>query len=289
MVKTVIITHINCADGYTAAWVVWKKYGISSKISYHGIHPNAPWSSYPDVEGKRVFMFDVSPTMDAYLKLVKHTKSFHVFDHHISNYRALKSMPNITFDMDHCGAYIAWKHVYPKKKIPLLIQYIEDNDMGWWKLKGSSQLVSALSINFKLHFTDECFKAWDKLNNKKSIAHWMQVGKHYEHLLSYLVQSMDNKIQLRYLDGYKVGLIECQFRKPLSSHLANYIANNFEVDFAAIISGEENNRVMMRSANKNVDLSVIAKKYGTGGGHPGAASMTIKEGYDEIFSRENVS
>ena len=37
MVKTVIITHVKCHDGYTAAWVFWKKYGMSSNIFYQNL------------------------------------------------------------------------------------------------------------------------------------------------------------------------------------------------------------------------------------------------------------
>lgn len=287
MVKTVIITHVKCHDGYTAAWIFWKKYGMSSNIFYAGIHPNAPWSSYPDVRGKHVLMFDVSPTIDAYMQLVKHAKSFHVYDHHISNYRTLKDLPHVTFDLKHCGAYMAWNFLHPKKPIPLLLKYIQDHDMGWWKIPGSKMFVEALSLNFVLNFTDASFKKWDRLNNTKAINYWISIGNHYETLLQHLVQGMDNKIQLRYVENFKVGLVECDFKKPLSSYLANYIADNFQVHFAAIISGDNKQYILMRSSNPKVDLSKIANKYGSGGGHPGAASMTISGDYNKIFKYSN--
>ena len=43
----------------------------------------------------------------------------------------------------------------------------------------------------------------------------------------------------------------------------------------------------MRSSNPKVDLSEIASKYGSGGGHPGAASMTISGDYNKIFKYSN--
>ncbi len=91
-------------------------------------------------------------------------------------------------------------------------------------------------------------------------------------------------VQIIKLDEWKVGIIECDFKKPISSHLANTITYELNVDFAAIISGNQRNQILMRAhANPNVDLTKICEKYGNGGGHPKAASMILDVDYKLVF------
>ena len=283
-----IFTHTNCPDGYTCAWICWKKYGINKNVQYVGLHPNTAWAEYPDIKGHMVLMFDVCPTKEAYDMLQKHTKQFHVYDHHVSNYRMFKDSEHVTFDLDHSAAYMAWKVIFPKTRVPSIVKYIEDNDMGWWKLSVTKSLSLALSINHKLNFSKDKFIVWDNLLSSREINKYIGIGNHYLNLLNYLVQPVLKTVKIIKYFTWTVGVVETDFKKPLSSHLANHIANDLNVDFAAIVGGKERRHVMMRaSSTSTVDLSIIASKYG-GGGHAKAASMTLPDHYTKFFSIKKV-
>ena len=50
----------------------------------------------------------------------------------------------VVFDNTHSGAYLAWKHYFPNKEVPLLVQYVEDRDCWFWKLSDSKLVNSGL-------------------------------------------------------------------------------------------------------------------------------------------------
>ena len=55
MNKPLVIYHGNCADGFSAAWCFWRKYGEDA--DYHaGVYQQDP----PDVTGRAVFLVDLA-------------------------------------------------------------------------------------------------------------------------------------------------------------------------------------------------------------------------------------
>jgi len=77
MTRTICIYHGNCADGFTAAWAVWRALGDAVEF-VPGIYGAAP----PDVAGADVIMVDFSykrPVLDA---LADRARSVLALDHH---------------------------------------------------------------------------------------------------------------------------------------------------------------------------------------------------------------
>ena len=63
------IYHGLCADGFTAAWVVWKFYGEGHVDFHPGTHGDPP----PEVDGREVYLVDFSyprPVIEAMVELV---------------------------------------------------------------------------------------------------------------------------------------------------------------------------------------------------------------------------
>ena len=53
--KPLIIYHSNCADGFSAAWCFWRRYG--SEADYHpGVYQESP----PNCTGRDVYLVDFS-------------------------------------------------------------------------------------------------------------------------------------------------------------------------------------------------------------------------------------
>ena len=58
-----------------------------------------------------------------------------VIDHHKTAMQSLEGLSDaITkrFDMQECGATLAWKTFFPKEPVPVLLQYVRDRDL-WLK------------------------------------------------------------------------------------------------------------------------------------------------------------
>ena len=63
---TLCVHHHPCADGFTAAWAVWKRFGDSVKF-HPGVHGQPP----PDVTGEHVVIVDFSYPKDVLFEMCK--------------------------------------------------------------------------------------------------------------------------------------------------------------------------------------------------------------------------
>ena len=88
MNKPLVIYHGNCADGFSAAWCFWRKYGDGA--DYHaGVYQQDP----PDVTGRDVYLVDFSYKAPVVARMLKVARSVCLIDHHktaIDDLRPLK-------------------------------------------------------------------------------------------------------------------------------------------------------------------------------------------------------
>ncbi len=198
MNKPLCIYHGNCADGFTAAWAVWKRFGDT--FDYHaGVYQQPP----PDTVGRDVVLVDFSYKREVMLQLAKRANGVLVLDHHKSaaedlwpdgaiiaafggtgskyegglgwecfleniGQDAFEGCPSgriyTVFDMERSGAGIAWDFFHPGDLRPLLVSYVEDRDLWRFKLPKSREVNAYVFA----HAYD--FKEWDYLNDQMSNA-----------------------------------------------------------------------------------------------------------------------
>lgn len=192
--KPLCIYHGNCADGFTAAWAVWKRFGDEFDY-FPGVYQQPP----PDVKGRTVVLVDFSYKRDVLHEMAKVADSILILDHHksaaedimaknviigmtspleVSNYsysgrdRWEVHLENVRmdhnencfgvvhalFDMNRSGAGIAWDFFHPKQKRPALVEFVEDRDL-WRFEKDGSRAVNAYVFSHAYTFEN-----WDKLN-----------------------------------------------------------------------------------------------------------------------------
>ena len=72
MNRPLVIYHGNCADGFSAAWCFWRKYGEGADY-VAGVYQQSP----PDVAGRDVYLVDFSYKRDVLLEMAK-SKAGHV-------------------------------------------------------------------------------------------------------------------------------------------------------------------------------------------------------------------
>ena len=66
MTKPLVIYHSNCADGFSAAWCFWHKYGEACDF-HAGVYGKEP----PDVTGRDVYLVDFSYKADVVEQMLR--------------------------------------------------------------------------------------------------------------------------------------------------------------------------------------------------------------------------
>lgn len=190
--KPLCIYHSNCADGFTAAWAVWKRFGDA--FDYHpGVYQQPP----PDVTNRDVVLVDFSYKREVLRNMRGHgpnkARSVLVLDHHKSaaedlgvqegnfcidiskwtgglswdrhldnaamddNEGAVDSVYCL-FDMERSGAGIAWDFFHPSEARPMLVDYVEDRDL--WRFK----LPQSRDVNANVFSHEYTFAEWDRID-----------------------------------------------------------------------------------------------------------------------------
>ena len=105
--KPLCIYHGLCADGFTAAWVVWKFY--EGDVDFHAAsHGEAP----PEVDGREVYIVDFSYSRPVIEAMARHTRKLTVIDHHVTAAQELEGLirndgtVDGIFDMNKAGCLL---------------------------------------------------------------------------------------------------------------------------------------------------------------------------------------
>lgn len=305
MAKPLCIYHGNCADGFTAAWAVWKRFGDT--FDYHpGVYQDAP----PDVAGRDVVIVDFSYKRAVLLEMANSARSVFVLDHHKTaaedlagflgpvgyNPDALaqqfdeQRMPPISvlFDMNRSGAGIAWDFFHPGKPRPRLIDYVEDRDLWRFNLPGSRAFSANLfSLAYDFHIWDRVARASD---DDRKLQAFIDEGeaierKHHKDVAE-LVKALKRDMTI---GGYRVPVANLPY--TLTSDAGHLMCEEWNGDwhddgvsaamppFAACYWDTPKGRVYSLRSVGNFDVAAIAAKYG-GGGHKNASGFTLPHGVE---------
>ena len=259
--KTLCIYHGDCADGFGAAYAVWKRFGDEVEY-YPATHGDPP----PDVTGRDVIMVDFSYKRGVLTEMLEHCESMTILDHHKTARDDLVTLFHpklrIVFDMDRSGAVIAWEYFHPNTTIPSLLLYVQDRDLWQWRLPHSREILTALET-YPMRFD-----VWDRLVPQL-------LAGDGTHMLAYhrsILDDMKTRADIMQLDGYTVPVINAPHF--LASDLGNILAQGHP--FAVVYTVDARGvRYSLRSAEDGIDVSEIAKSHG-GGGHFHAAGFETK-------------
>lgn len=264
----VCIYHGNCADGFGAAWAVWKRHGYSYDY-YPGVYQEVP----PDVSGKDLLIVDFSYKRPVMEELIASAKSVTILDHHKTAAEDLSELMimgklNGIFDQSRSGAMITWDTMFPGKPAPELIKHIQDRDLWKFKLPGTREIQSTI---FSYEYD---FQIWDTLmtcDPQLLIQDGEAIDrKHMKDIRELLAVVRTTEM----IGGYKVPVANLPY--TMSSEAGHIMAKGEA--FAACYWVVPGARIYsLRSCEDGIDVSVIAKKYG-GGGHKHAAGFKLEFG-----------
>jgi uncharacterized protein len=264
----VVLYHNDCTDGFSSAWVAWKKFG--NRADYIGINPGT--APIDGLKNKEVYMLDLVYPVQYLKKLVADNKKFIAIDHHVSNQKSFVLIKDGLFDNNHSGAVLAWKYFYPETKIPKLLAHIEDMDLWKFKISGSKELIAYLdTINFDFKKWSEAVKSVeDKIKYQEYLNKGAFILKYQDGLIESIITN--HAVSVNFL-GYKAYAVNSPI---FNSQIANALYKKLPpigIVWAQEVDGGIH--VSLRS-DGTVDVSKIASKFNGGGGHKKSAGFYVK-------------
>ena len=252
---TVVLYHAECADGFGAAWAIWKRFPSATFIPVKHGNPPPP----QELAGQRIVIVDFSYSRPVLEGMAEGAESLLVLDHHITAQQALAGLPFAHFDQKKSGAVLAWEWAHPEPA-PWLLQYIQDKDLWTWALPASREINAALAS----HPFD--FRLWDRFTQQEL----EQEGRAILRYENELVTKLAAHAVMVEFQGHVVPAVQ-------SAILTSQIGERLSPDFPfCIIWHDRDGRryYSMRSREDGADVGSIAASFG-GGGHTHAAGFSI--------------
>lgn len=250
----IVLYHGDCADGFGAAWALWKKFPAAEfKAVKHGYPPP------PNLKGRHIVMVDFSYHRSALEAMAQEAASLQVLDHHITAQDALVGLPFAYFDLKKSGAVLAWEWAH-QQPAPWLLQYVQDKDLWTWALPGSREINAALASY------PYDFRVWDTLRQETLEAEGRAILRYETELVGKIAASA---VMLPFQEAV-VPVVQ-------SSILTSQIGERLSRDhsFCVIWHDRDGRRYYsLRSRDDGADVAAIAMQYG-GGGHTHAAGFSV--------------
>jgi len=270
--KIYVVYHIDCADGYGAAWSAWKLFG--DEAEYIPVHPTLERpeaSRIPD--GAVVYILDTFWPPEVVEAHAGRLEAITCVDHHQvpEEWLDYEYPDNYTLvhDVTHSAAVLSWTFFHREKKIPEILLYIEDRDLWKWELKDSEAILAGLDA---YPYT---WSNMDRLQNSMT-----QLKDQGNAIIRWRNQLLDLQLKNAHeveIGGYVVPAVNCSIRALASESGHELLRRNPDAPFVFIYrrSPEGKWDISLRS-NGGFDVAKFANQFG-GGGHPEAAGMTIAE------------
>jgi len=272
-----VLYHGDCVDGFASAFACWlynkKKGKKGKKITYI---PCQYQKQPPMLNNRNVLMCDFSYKYNVLKNILKSVNKIIILDHHQSAEKDLQqiSAENKIFDMKHSGAYITWAYFFGEEQVPLMIRYIEDNDI-WKKSMQHTRQFTSYVFNIPKQF-----EQYEKLLDDNFVTNTViPIGEGMLKQNDNYINDGIKKTAVNFilLDNhlYFVGNVNTAI---LKSEIGNsFLTSNPDANFATCYSRNEytgETYISLRSTNTGTDVEEIASKFG-GGGHRNAGGLTV--------------
>lgn len=291
-----VIYHKRCYDGFTGFLILHNSNTIKKNAK---IYPDVPSAKNipPSIQDKNIIIIDVAYKYEILREITRQAKFVTFIDHHITISedvnRIKKEFKNlkIIYDKEKSGATLTWDYFNPGKKTPLFIKYVEDNDIGKWKMNNVFEFISALFVKYDPSPSHHNLKLWNKLYSTNTINDLIKTGKIYmeykrsvleEHSKRFSIERFPSeKIYSKYPEiftkpGQYTIAVYCGSPSPSASDVARKILKDYKCDFfmSWVLNLDKREYVFIFRSQK-IDVGKIATIF-NGGGHTLAAAGSIK-------------
>lgn len=274
----VVIYHDQCRDGFGAAYAAWKKFGDTASYLPAKTQAQVP----AGLSDKEIYIVDYSFKLPELEVLRAANKSVVVIDHHRTSKAAVTAFPENVYRDDNSGAVLAWNYFHPNTEVPLLLKYIEDHDLWKFELEHTREFGAAFGEY------EQDFETWDKLvqnlSDRDDFTRFISLGATIARFEDRLVQKMLAFKELVSFEGHEVYSLNTDriYRSILGHHLATMNSTKGRIAIGIVYYRYDGMVHCSLRSNGNVDVAVIAEKYG-GGGHKNAASIRVSSFTDLPF------
>lgn len=284
--KTLIIYHSSCRDGFCAAFVIrhalLTDYFRQDELEFHPAHYGTP---APDVTGKHVYIADFCYPLEVMRKIATDAESLTVFDHHKTAEPILKDLDaeglncEICFDNNRSGARLAWDYFRSFEEPWWLIQYVEDRDLWRWALP-NSKAVNAYIATLPFEFG-----AWEQVRMSDTAESVVEAGRA---VLAKILRGAEAGFrQARFVtfaghENIPVINAACSDISDVLDYAIQQTGAPFSVGWFQRADGLFQYSLRSRDG---FDVAELAKKFG-GGGHKAAAgfeAVCLPCGLDELL------
>jgi uncharacterized protein len=262
------IYHGFCADGFTAAWVVWKWHGAGQVEFHAATHGESP----PEVGDREVYLVDFSyprPTIEA---MARHARTLTVIDHHVTAAQELEGLirhdgvVDGVFDLEKSGCLLTWEWFFRDKPPPAALLAVNDRDLWRFERPWTREIALALTSYPYDFATWETLMGNDRLDalrqegvtlerkQQKDIAETIAAGRHLITIAGHTVPA-------------------CNVPSPWASDAGHLLAQGHPFAACFWIDGAQI-AFSLRSTPDGLDVSEIAQQFG-GGGHRHAAGFKL--------------
>ncbi len=259
--------HSGCADGFGAAWALWKILGddaVYVPVRYGDDPPE--W--HP---GDVVWIVDFSYKREVLQRMAAADVDLTVIDHHATAAEELADLPYAHFDAARSGAVATWDHVhgnlrpgdpgyYRGRRDRLLLLYVQDRDLWRWEMPDSR------AVNCAIAHIEWSFDVWSKLE----IDDLKERGTSMLAAIDKIVDMTASRAVPLRLAGHDALVVNSAC---LPSEIGHVLAERSESGIGVVWYHDGDRfRWELRSLDRGPHVGHIAKTFG-GGGHPNAAGF----------------
>ena len=267
--------HAGCPDGFAAAFSVWKAFGSDARYIARG-HDDEPFDPM-ELEDAAAIFVDIAPTNEELRSLSPCVDKLTVLDHHVSardryqsDEAAVQEVQDkgheIVFDLHHSGAILAWNHFCDDLEAPMLLRYVEDQDLWNWRLPNSEEVNAALASYPRR------FDTWAELIERK-IEDLASEGESIVRSNKMQVERSLGHSHMIRIDEQRIEAVNATENRSAIGHALAGSAR-FDRQWSCVYRLNLDRVSATLYSIGDVDVSGIAASYG-GGGHRNAAGFSV--------------
>lgn len=300
-----ILFHNNCMDGFLS-FVLLRESGLLTDNFYVKAIPPDIKTIPPNIRGKDIIIADLQLDISIFKNILREARSILFIEHHPGGETISKiNDPKLTcfYAKDKCASRIIWENFFmkknSKKKLPMLIMYIDDNDRMANMYEETSTFISAYEVHYNQEsskgatrdgYIERANKIAPLLKNNTEVKKLLKLGKHYS-LYKYII----TKKSANNFEG--VDLIVPFSKKPwrilvsnIGGFCAKLVSSQFQMfdTFDLTITWYYNvsiKGITCICRSKTHNILWLLKMYGSNG-HPRAGTFKII-GYTNIYDWVN--
>jgi hypothetical protein len=142
---------VDCPDGIMSAAIA-QLANPGFELIGDWYNSNGPMLPEPIGEGDELIIVDFSYAAETLLYWEELGAKITLIDHHAPKFPELEGFSGAILDSDECGATLTWKHFFPDKPVPEILEHVRRRDIGadgYYKAPDncldSKQITTALS------------------------------------------------------------------------------------------------------------------------------------------------